>query len=99
MEEKKSSITTKAKEFWQGLSRTLRVLIVAVLAVLLVVIVYLVAVSGRVEYEVLQSGLSSAQAAADRFWTEARQRMEEYCAAHEELQKFLGNRGGKDFEA
>lgn len=63
MEEKKSSITTKAKEFWQGLSRTLRVLIVAVLAVLLVVIVYLVAVSGRVEYEVLQSGLSSAQAA------------------------------------
>ena len=63
MEEKKSSFTTKAKEFWQGLSRTLRVLIVAVLAVLLVVIVYLVAVSGRVEYEVLQSGLSSAQAA------------------------------------
>ena len=40
MEEKKSSFTTKAKEFWQGLSRTL-----------------------RVEYEVLQSGLSSAQAA------------------------------------
>ena len=46
-----------------------------------------------------QEQLSSAQQAADRYWTEARQRMEEYCAAHEELQKFLGNRSGKDFEA
>ena len=42
-----------------------------------------------------QEQLSSAQAAADRFWTEARQRMEEYCTAHEELQRFLGNRDGK----
>ena len=42
-----------------------------------------------------QEQLSSAQAAADRYWTEARQRMEEYCTAHEELQRFLGNRDGK----
>ena len=42
-----------------------------------------------------QEQLSSAQSAADRYWTEARQRMEEYCTAHEELQRFLGNRDGK----
>ena len=46
-----------------------------------------------------QEQLSSAQQAADRYWTEARQRMEEYCAAHAELQKVRGHRGGKDFEA
>lgn len=42
-----------------------------------------------------QEQLSSAQLAADRYWTEARQRMEEYCTAHEELQRFLENRDGK----
>ena len=46
-----------------------------------------------------QELLSSSEKAANRYWAEAQQRMEEYCTVHAELQKFLGNRSGKDPEA
>ena len=42
-----------------------------------------------------QELLSSAEEGAQRYWAAAQQRMDEYCAAHEELQKFLGARGGR----
>ena len=43
--------------------------------------------------------LASAEEGAQRYWIEAQQRMAEYCAAHEELKRFLGSRGGKVFDA
>ena len=46
-----------------------------------------------------QEMLASAEAGAQRYWIEAQQRMAEYCAAHEELKRFLGSRGGKVFDA
>ena len=40
-----------------------------------------------------QELVSSAEASADQYWVQARQRMEEFCAAHEELRKFLDGKG------
>lgn len=63
MEEKKPTLTQQAKGFWQGLNKTLRISVAAVLAVCMALIIYLVATAGRVEYEVLQTGLSPKDAA------------------------------------
>ena len=42
-----------------------------------------------------QDLLSSAENDAQQYWSDAQQRMDDYCAAHEELQRFLENRFGK----
>ncbi len=62
MEEKKQTIVQRGQSLWKGLSRPLQVVIIAVLAVLLFVIVYLVVTAGKVEYEVLQMGLTPQEA-------------------------------------
>lgn len=62
MEEKKQTMVQRGQSLWKGLSKPLQIAIIAVLAVLLVVIVYLVVTAGRVEYEVLQMGLTPQEA-------------------------------------
>lgn len=64
MEEKKPTLVRRAESFWKGLNKTLRIAIAALLGVLLALIVYLLATAGRVEYEVLQMGLTPKEAAA-----------------------------------
>ncbi|MEA5058879.1 MAG: flagellar M-ring protein FliF [Clostridia bacterium] len=63
MEEKKPTLAQRAISFWNSLNRALRIAIAAVLGLLLVLIIYLLATAGRVEYEVLQMGLTSKEAA------------------------------------
>ncbi len=63
MEEKKPIPVQRVEKFWKGLNKTVRIAMVAVLGVLLVLIVYLISTVGRVEYEVLQTGLTPQEAA------------------------------------
>lgn len=63
MEDKKPTVLQRGVAFWKGLNRVLQIAIIAVLGALLVLIVYLAATAGRVEYEVLQMGLSPQEAA------------------------------------
>ena len=62
MEEKKQTIVQRGQSLWKGLNRPLQIAIITVLAVLLGVIVYLAVTAGRVEYEVLQMGLTPQEA-------------------------------------
>lgn len=62
MEEKKPTIVQRGQSIWKGLNKPVQIAIIAVLAVLLIIIVYLAATAGRVEYEVLQMGLTPKEA-------------------------------------
>ena len=63
MEEKKPTLPQKAKGFWQGLNMGVKIALAAALGLLIALLVYIIATAGRVEYEILQTGLSSSDAA------------------------------------
>lgn len=60
---KQPKVLERAKGIWKGLNKALQISVISVSAVLLVVIIYLLATAGRVEYEVLQTGLAPSEAA------------------------------------
>jgi len=60
---KQPKVLERAKGIWKGLNKALQISVISVSAVLLVVIIYLLAIAGRVEYEVLQTGLAPSEAA------------------------------------